>query len=181
MTKESSYKWPSEPLCICLYLGLNPHPLCSQASVLPTGPKWQLLADLVEKLEPSRKHTAFVPGERNYCMDAAILPDRINRGEVGRTLVTMGQGYKSGMIKRLMLHMCNLIAIVVLILEKLEQKYRMDIKFGCFLLLFIPGKLEVYLRNNTRIAWGYAGGCTMNSDISNTKAKPELARGMSVI
>ena len=43
MTEKRYFKWSSEPLyiCICLYLGLNPCPLCSQASVLPTRPQCQ--------------------------------------------------------------------------------------------------------------------------------------------
>ena len=34
------------------------------------------------------------------------------------------------------------------------------------------GTIMVYLRNNTRLAWGYAG-YTTKSDISTMKAKPE--------
>ena len=33
-------KWSSEPLCICLYPGLNLGPLYSKASVLSTRPQW---------------------------------------------------------------------------------------------------------------------------------------------
>ena len=34
MTEDRHYKWSSEPLCICLYLGLNPRPLCSRLIIL---------------------------------------------------------------------------------------------------------------------------------------------------
>ena len=43
MTEERLFKWSSKLLCICLYLGLNPRPLCSRASVLPTRPQCQIL------------------------------------------------------------------------------------------------------------------------------------------
>ena len=43
MTEDGHFKWSSEPLCICLYLGLNPRPQCSWGSVLPTSSQWQML------------------------------------------------------------------------------------------------------------------------------------------
>ena len=42
MTEEHHFNSSSKPLCICLYLGLNPLPLCSHASVLPNRPQWQI-------------------------------------------------------------------------------------------------------------------------------------------
>ena len=46
--KDRHFKWSSKPLCIGLYLGLNPRPLCSKASVIPTRPQyvWLLGASL---------------------------------------------------------------------------------------------------------------------------------------
>ena len=46
MTEDLHFKWSSEPLCICLYLGLSPRPLCSKAGVLPTRPQWQVLKEV---------------------------------------------------------------------------------------------------------------------------------------
>ena len=45
MTEDAHFKWSSEPLCICLYLGLNPRPLSS--SVLPARPQWQILGSKI--------------------------------------------------------------------------------------------------------------------------------------
>ena len=42
MTEYHHVKWSSEPLCISLYLGLNPHPLSSKTSVLPARQQWQM-------------------------------------------------------------------------------------------------------------------------------------------
>ena len=43
MIEDHHFKWPLEPFCISLYLGLNPHPLCSLVIVLPTRTLWQIL------------------------------------------------------------------------------------------------------------------------------------------
>ena len=43
MTEDRHNKWSSSLLCICLYLGLNPCPLCSWVSVLPTRLEWEIL------------------------------------------------------------------------------------------------------------------------------------------
>ena len=52
MTEDRHFKWSYEPLCFCLYLGLNPHPLCSWASVLTTRPQWQMRSFELIGFEP---------------------------------------------------------------------------------------------------------------------------------
>ena len=47
MTEDCHFKSSPEPLCIPLYLGLNPRPLSSYVSVLPTSPQWQIFLDIM--------------------------------------------------------------------------------------------------------------------------------------
>ena len=42
MTDDRHLKWSFEPLCICLYPGLNLGPLYYKGGVLPTRPQWQM-------------------------------------------------------------------------------------------------------------------------------------------